>query len=385
MSGAGAADPRAGGLYVHVPFCAAICGYCHFARTDRHDAALRRRYVRAVVREFALRAERCGALTGPRTRVAATGYVGGGTPSVLEADLFAELVAGTWGRLRRAPAAEFTAEANPSSFTPDLAAAWRAVGVNRVSLGVQSLDPSVRARLGRIGDARAARDALALAARVFPRVSADWILAPGVDVTALREAFVEARDLGVGHVSLYILELHTGTPLAAAVDAGRVRLDPDARVERTYLEAVAALAALGFAQYEVSNFAQPGEESRHNAAYWRRAPYLGLGAGAHGFWGRRRYANPVDARAYVDDVEAGRIPQGASERLGPAARRLERCVLGLRTRGGARVDGLDLPSAWLDAGERDGLWHVDDGRLKMTPRGWLRIDDVEARLCAALG
>lgn len=374
--------PRDGGLYIHVPFCNSLCAYCHFCRTDRHDAELRRRYVDAVCREFALRDRKCGLLTGANARVAATCYVGGGTPSCLEPDLFVELLAGTWGRVQRAPDAEVTAEANPESLTPDTAEAWCAAGVNRVSLGVQSFDPDVLAWLGRACGPETAREALRLAGRVFTRVSADWILAQGCEAGSLRDAFAEARDLGVGHVSLYILELHAGTPLAADVNAGRRRLDEDAVIERTYLEAVDALAGLGFAQYEVSNFCLPGQASRHNGAYWRRAPYLGLGAGAHGYWGRWRYANYGDLRAYLQAVGEDRFPEASWEMLDPAARRLEGVILPLRTATGVDLGDLDVSAAWLSRGEGEGLWRIVDGRLCLTARGMLRIDDVEARLVA---
>jgi len=382
-TGRTAPPPRDGGLYIHVPFCASLCAYCHFCRTDRHDADLRRRYVAAVCHEFELRDRQCRLLTGPTARVAATCYVGGGTPSCLEPDLFVELLAGTWGRVHRAPDAEVTAEANPESLIPETAEAWRASGVNRVSLGVQSLDPAVLAWLGRACDSETAREALRLAGRVFPRVSADWILAPGCDATRLRDEFAEARDLGVGHVSLYILELHVETPLAADVNAGRRSLDTDAVIERTYLAAVEALATLGFAQYEVSNFCLPGQASRHNGAYWRREPYLGLGAGAHGYWGRRRYANHGDLAAYLQATGEDRLPEASRETLDPPARRLEGLILPLRTTAGVDLGDLDVTASWLSHGEDEGLWRVADGQLALTARGMLRIDDVEARLVAA--
>ncbi len=375
--------PREGGLYLHVPFCASLCAYCHFTRTDRHDAAFRRRYVAAVRREFEVRASRCGLLSGPQARTTTTCYVGGGTPSTLEPDLFVDLLAGTWGRLNRSRDAEVTVEANPESLSEALARTWRDAGVNRVSLGVQSLDSAVLERLGRACDPQTARSALRLAGRIFPRVSADWILAPGCDAKRLREEFTEARDLGVGHISFYILELHAGTPLAAEVASGRVRLDPDSVIERTYLEAVETLASLGFEQYEVSNFCRPGQASRHNGAYWRREPYLGLGPGAHGFWGGRRYANLGDPDAYMREAEAGRVPESSSEKLGIEARRLERMILPLRTVEGVSLTDLDVSSEWLARGETDGLWRVTDGRLALTARGMLRIDDIEARLAAA--
>lgn len=369
-----------GGLYIHVPFCASICAYCHFARTDAHDGALRRRYASAVVREFELRRRECPALAADAE--AATVYVGGGTPSVLEPGLLAEILRGTAGRLSLPADAEVTVEANPESFTPETAAAWLAAGVGRVSLGVQSLDPDVLARLGRRCDPATARRALRLAVDRFPAVSADWILAPGCDARRLADEFREARELGVGHVSFYILELHPGTPLERAIAAGEAAAPDDAETEAAYLAGVEALARLGYRQYEVSNFALPGRESRHNSAYWRRIPYLGLGPGAHGFWGRRRYANHADLRLWCSEVEAGRVPEAEVDLLDREARRLEKLILPLRTCGGIP---LDLLPAGLDTGpgEREGLWRTAGGRLRLTPLGMLRLDDVEAWLAAA--
>jgi len=369
---------RDGGLYVHVPFCAALCRYCHFPRTDRHDAALRRRLVDGILAEWRRRRARCAFLDPRRVRWR-TAYVGGGTPSLLEPELAVRLADGLWGDWPGAPPEEITVEANPESFTPDVARAWRAAGVDRVSLGVQSLDPAVLARLGRRCTPEQAVAALRLAAAVFPRVSADWILAPGCRPAALAREFALARELGVGHVSFYVLELHPGTPLAADVAAGRVPAPGEAETEAAYLAGVAALARLGYRQYEVSNFALPGQESRHNAAYWTGRPYVGLGPGAHSFWGRRRAANLADPEAYLAALARGGLPEAAAEILTPAQRRLERLLLGLRTATGVPLDLLAGADAVLDAGEGE-LWVRRDGRLRLTPRGWLRLDAVTERL-----
>jgi len=373
-----------GGLYLHVPFCASLCSYCRFPRTDRHDAASRRRLVEAVLAEFALRRAACATLRDGR-RTARTCYVGGGTPSVLEPDHFVRLLAGTWGKLARAPRSEVTAEANPESFDRTRAEAWRAAGVDRVSLGVQSLDADVLRLLGRRCDPGRARAALRLAAANFPRVSADWILAPGCRRERLAREFAEARDLGVGHVSFYILELHAGTPLAADVAAGRAPRPRDAEVEALYLGACEDLARLGYRQYEISNFCLPGQRSRHNAAYWRRAPYLGLGPGAHGFAGNRRYANLADLTRYLDEVERGRLPEARVDRLDAAARRLERMFLPLRTVAGVPLRDLPANAAVLARGEDEGLWRRARGRLALTARGRLRIDDVGALFAGRAG
>ncbi len=256
LSGAAPAR-RGGGLYLHIPFCGAICPYCHFARTATHDAALRRRVAAAIAGEFALRRDRCVTLREGRV-VLRTLYVGGGTPSLLDPELLAELLAATAGRLPAAPDLEATVEANPESFTPAIAAAWRESGLNRVSLGVQSLDDRVLRWLGRRADAAASRTALALAVDRFPRVSADWIVAPGVRPARLVAELREAVELGVEHISLYILELHAGTALAEAVAAGRRRAPAEGPTANAWLAGAAALEAAGLRQYEVANFARPG-------------------------------------------------------------------------------------------------------------------------------
>lgn len=366
-------------LYIHVPFCGSICSYCHFARTDRHDAGFRAAYVAALLEELRLRSERC-AILGGRTRPLASAYLGGGTPSRLEPELMLRLIRGTVDTFDRTPDFELTAEANPESLTPELAELWREAGIERVSLGVQSLEPAVLETLGRSCSPETARAALELACTRFCRVSADWILGPRLRLDRLLAELDEAIDLGVEHFSLYLLEVHEGTALARDVAAGRVRLPADEESEYLYLAATEHLANRGFHQYEVANFARPGAESRHNRSYWTGAPYLGLGPGAHGFWGRRRYENERDPRRWLETVRAGRIPEALVDPLDRRARRLERAILALRTSGG-------LPLAWLpdgcldlERGRRSGWWSVAGGRLVLSPRGFLRIDGFEAAL-----
>jgi len=375
---------RRGGLYLHVPFCGAICSYCHFARTADHDLALRQRTVRALISEFEIRRRSCSLLQTGGCSLA-TVYIGGGTPSLLGRDLMAELLTGTVGTLPTTTDLELTAEANPESLSPDLAAAWRDLGINRISLGVQSLDPRVLKLLGRRCDPATARVALDTACKTFSRVSADWILGPGLQRHQLLAELDEAIDGGVEHISLYILELHEGTPLQRAVSAGTLQLLPDQETEDLYLACVDHLAQRGLPQYEVSNFARPGAESRHNQSYWRGVPYLALGPSASGFWGRRRYTNERSIPRYLAQVEAGVIPEEEVDPLDGTARRLEAMVLPLRTVEGVLLKDLPPQSLDLAQGEREGLWTVADGRLRLTARGFLRIDTVESRLAACVG
>lgn len=374
---------RTFGMYLHVPFCGSICSYCHFARTATHDRAARDVYVEGVLREFALRRERCPGLGGAR-RPLATAYLGGGTPSQLEAPLLERLLDGTVARCVRTDDFELTAEANPESLDADLATAWRAAGIERVSLGVQSLDAGVLRRLGRACDPPTARRALTLACATFPRVSADWIIGPGVRQAALLAELEEAVACGVEHVSLYILEVHEGTAMAARVRAGAVRLAPDGVTARLYLAAAERLDALGLPQYEVANFARPGAQSRHNRGYWQRRPWLGLGPGAHGAWGRQRRANHDAQADWLADLDRGRLPEVSVETLDTGARRLERVVLALRTREGVPLNWLPPGALDLPRGRAEGLWHCEEDRLRLTGAGFLLIDTIEEALARKL-
>ncbi len=363
------------GLYIHVPFCGSICSYCHFSRTADHQPVVRSRYVDAVIREFDLRWSACPTLRGGRALQ--TTYVGGGTPSELEPELMEKLLEGTVGRLQLADDFELTCEANPESFSEEKAQRWLAAGVGRISLGVQSLDENVLRMLGRACGPDTARKALRLACNTFERVSADWIIGPGLHLEALLAELAEAVNLGVEHFSLYILELHKGTELTENVRSEKVQLPSDEHTEVLYLAAVDFLAGQGFRQYEVSNFSRPGAESRHNQNYWLRKPWLGLGTAAHGCYGPRRYANHANIAKYLELVENGLLPESMVDPLDLSARLLERIILGLRTSQGVSLAWVDDKSLDLKAGTKAGLWLVQDGVLKLTSKGFLLMDSIE--------
>ncbi len=367
------------GIYIHVPFCGSICSYCHFARTAEHGPELRARYVDGVLAEMALRRQVCRVLAKPK-RDLKTCYLGGGTPSALEPELMGRMLDGVLSGIDKSADFELTAEANPESLTPAVAGAWRQLGIGRVSLGVQSLNPVVLKLLGRQCDPATARAALDLAGRTFDRVSADWIIGPGLEQPALLAELSEAADRGVEHFSVYILELHPGTRLENLVARRQVKLLPDRRTEDLYLAVVDHLASLGIAQYEVANFARPGAQSRHNRRYWRHRPWLGLGPGAHGYWGRRRYGNHDDLQVWLAAVDAGRLPEDSVDDLDRAAIGLERLILALRTKNGVAWRELPAGAMDLQRGLDEGLWTLHNGRLVLTSRGFLRIDTIEERL-----
>ena len=371
------------GLYIHVPFCGSICSYCHFARTAGNGPADRQAFVDGVLKELDLRLAACPVLR-KRRRLLETVYIGGGTPSQLEPELMARLVRGTLSRLAMAPDLELTAEANPETFSEATVAAWRSAGIGRVSLGVQSLDPEVLKLLGRSCDPDTARKALRLATGSFARVSADWIIGPGLGEQMFLAELDEALDLGVTHFSLYILEVHPGTRLAGDLAAGKVTLPRDEHTEALYLAAGRHLESRGIRQYEVANFARPGHESRHNQGYWRGRPWLALGPSAHGYWGRQRYANHDGLSDWRNAIEIGDLPVGSVDPLDRAARTLEKAILALRTAEGLPLARIPAGTFDLKRGVRQGWWELREGNLVLTRLGFMRIDGLEERLAAFL-
>ncbi len=365
------------GLYVHVPFCAVKCPYCAFASCTRLDLVPSWRD--AVLVEAARRARRFDTFD--------TLYLGGGTPGLLPEDLLAGLVQGLRGALPFAPDVECTIEANPADVTRGRAAAWRTLGVNRASLGVQSFDDDDLRFLGRRHDAAGAVAALdALRAAGFEDVGIDLIYGlPGQTRQSWRATLDRALSFRPTHLSCYGLTVEPRTPLARLVRTGRVVPADESTFEARFLETSDVLSSRGYVHYEVSNFALgEGRQSRHNGKYWRHVPYLGLGPAAHSFDGARRWWNVRSVEAWVGRIARGRLPTAASERPTAEQRRLEILALGFRTRRGVELSVLrETPSsaAILESQVADGRLVVDAGRARPTVRGML-VADALARAFA---
>jgi len=365
-------------LYVHVPFCRRRCTYCDFSIAVRRTIPI---------------AEYLAGLSSEWTRVAPattvhTVYLGGGTPSLLGGDGVAALTAClAVGR----DVAEFTIEANPDDVTAAAASAWVRAGVNRLSLGAQSFDDGVLAWMHRTHDAAAIGAAVTAARRAgFANLSLDLIFAlPPQLGRRLDDDLDRLLALRPEHVSLYGLTLEDHTPLGRGVSRGEVRIAPEERYEEEYLRLVERLTAEGYRFYEVSNAARPGREAVHNRAYWRLVPYLGIGPSAHSFDGAsRRWNEPAYAR-WQARLARGEAPVAGHEFLGPEQQRLESFYLGLRT-----VEGVPLPepvppglagtvAGWVAAGWAEVDRPAGPGagsamRLRLTPPGWLRLDELAA-------
>ena len=368
------------GLYVHVPFCAARCSYCAFVTwTDRSEQEAT--YFAALEREVARRAE--GAVLD-------TVYFGGGTPSLPEPARLARVL----DRVREVatilPGAEITLEVNPESADERRAAQWREAGFNRASVGVQSFDPRVLKAAERIhGPEGPARAFAALRGAGFDNLSLDLIAGlPHETSESLRDSRRLALELQPEHVSLYLLELDEAgkmSPLAAAVRAGRVAVPDDDEVADWYEESIAELDAAGLRRYEISNFARPGRESRHNLKYWRCDVVLGAGVGAHWFDGRRRRFNLAGFEAWTKAAgERGDGEAAESLAAGQTDVAQERVLLGLRLRDGVDLGRLDAEHPGISARMLPALRrHADGGlveltglRARLTTRGVLLSNEV---------
>jgi oxygen-independent coproporphyrinogen-3 oxidase len=361
------------GVYVHIPFCASRCDYCDFATwTDR--AHLVDAYVDACVRDVAHR--RAGGMP-PATSV----FFGGGTPSLLDADRLLRILAA----IEASSDAEVSVECNPDSVDAEELDAYRAGGVNRLSFGVQSMVPHVLAALGRTHDPANVERAIRLArAAGFERINLDLIYGtPGEDPSDWERSLDGVVALGVTHVSAYALTVEPATALGRRVAAGAPAPDDDLQAD-DYLRAEAVLGSAGLQWYEVSNWAVPGEECRHNELYWTGGEYAGIGCAAHGHTGGRRWWNVRTPERYIAAVESGAPAQAGDEHLDDALRAEEAFSLALRTRRGAvahaRADAVVAELAAEDLVARNG----DRGeRILLTLRGRLLASDITARLLLA--
>jgi oxygen-independent coproporphyrinogen-3 oxidase len=353
------------GAYVHIPFCAKRCDYCAFATwTDREH--LVEQYL-AACRTEVLRAAAAG------RPVATSIFVGGGTPSLVPAaGLLSVLDA-----IPRTDDAEVSVECNPDTITPELVAAYAAGGVNRLSFGVQSMVPHVLSSLGRTHDpANVERAVAAARAAGFTSFNLDVIYgAVGETLADWRRTLEAVVALDPPHVSAYALTVEPGTPLAA--DAAR-HPDDDEQADK-YLLATELLGAAGYEWYEISNWAKPGHECRHNLLYWSQADYTGFGCAAHSHRAGRRWWNVRTPERYIDAIEAGGSAEGGAEELDDDTRAFERLELALRTTEGVPADSLDVD-------ELGGLVRLDDrGHAVLTVAGRLLASEVALRLRSGRG
>lgn len=360
-------------VYVHVPFCARRCSYCDFAIAVRHRVPTDE-YVRALGRELELRA------LGASESTVDTIYLGGGTPSLLGPDGVRQVIELVSRRFPPAADAEITIEANPDDVNAASVAAWRAAGVNRVSLGVQSFHANALTWMHRTHSVdQISVAAAALADGGMENWSLDLIF-------ALPESLERdwARDLDRSialappHISLYGLTVESHTPIARWRDRGATVEGSEDAYETEYLHADHALRAAGYDHYEVSNFGKPRRFSRHNRSYWTGASYVGLGPAAHGYDGAARRWNEREYSGWLRRVNEGTDPIGGVESLTAENRTAEEVYLGLRTTDGLalRPDEFDSVRPWINAG-----WGVvDSDTLCLTATGWLRLDALAASL-----
>ena len=379
MSPARAGEPA--GIYVHLPFCRSRCGYCAFVVTT--DVSSRTEYFSALAREIEiLRSEASGERFD-------TIYLGGGTPSFVPSEEIARLLESLGRSFGIDPSAEVTIEVNPDDLVPGSGESWAALAVTRISLGVQSLNDSELAAVGRRHDASGARRALEHFARAGFSLSADLILGlPGQTAESFAATVDEVCTFGVTHLSVYLLE----TEKSKTIEEDR-RLHPerylsDDEQADAWLALGERLGKAGLGHYEVSNWAVPGREARHNLKYWRRVPTLGLGVSAHELWRGRRRANVSALPSYLASLGGGRRPVVLDKPVDEDEAAREEIVLGLRLSEGVSWSAIQ---SWLashsdpaleedlDAWQEEGLAVRHDGRLRLTERGFLVSNEILCR------
>jgi len=371
----------AAGLYIHIPFCSSRCSYCDFA-TGLYQSELAERYVRALIVEIG-----SSRYAGENVD---TIYFGGGTPSLLSPAQLERILASIYERFEITAGPEITLEINPGSATPEKLRAFRSLGVNRASFGAQTFDDAELAKLGRShNSADTLRTFAALREAGFANVSFDLIAGlPGQTLEGWQRNIKQALELAPEHLSFYLLEVHSGTPLAEHIRRG-IQPQPDDDLAGVMYEwMIEQAAAAGYEHYEISNLCRPGFHSRHNVKYWTAASYYGFGCSAHSYDGdMRRWSNQRDALKYVEIVESGASPVVEEQLLEQNDVRAEAVFLGLRLMQGVDLRryresfGVDLRDEHADDLDRfckAGLIELDGDLIRLTRTGALLSNEVFA-------
>ena len=364
------------GIYIHIPFCKSRCSYCDFA-TDvwRSDAAVER-YVNALCEEFPGTTSGCIAVD--------TIYFGGGTPSLLFPTHVDKILAAVNSEFNVQNGSEITMEMNPATVTPESLSDFHSLGINRASFGVQTFDDRALKLLARGHDANDARSTFAMLRDAgFDNVSLDLIAGlPGQSLKAWKRNLNEAIAMQPEHLSLYLLEINEGTPLAEQIRSGRQPVPDEELAAEMYEMMLDYLAGAGYEQYEISNFAKPGFESRHNSKYWTLDPVYGFGVSAHSFDGYHRYSNERDTAKYVERIEEYYSAEVIREKIDLAS---EFIFLGLRFERGITLTdistrfGFDLLEKYGAEIERlieGGLVEITEKNFRLTRKGKLFSNEV---------
>ena len=371
-------------LYIHWPFCPYRCHYCPFVALASHDPFMER-YHNALVKEI----KDFGKNYTEKLPLD-TIYFGGGTPSTYPDHLLLDM----FGILREYFSfdenTEITLEVNPGTVRPEQLPLWKELGINRISVGVQSLNDSVLHKLNRLQKATDVYSLLEKAPEYFDNISVDVILGlPGVSTTEWKELLAKIVTWKITHLSMYILEIHDSTPLFFNVKSKKITLPCDEDVVETYHWSREFLAENGFIQYEVSSFARNSKESRHNTTYWERKPYRGFGLGACSFDGVSRLQNEKNLMKYLESIENDTYQPIFTEIISPNQTYAEKIMLGLRRIKGVCWEDIsqDLNNeqkeklkATINALEEKKLVSQNNGRLQLTPAGLVVENEIITRL-----
>jgi oxygen-independent coproporphyrinogen III oxidase len=369
------------GIYIHIPFCRSRCSYCDFA-TGLYQTELAERYVQAIISEIT-ETDKIDHL-----RRADTIYFGGGTPSMLSAVQVERILAAVQRSFVIDPAGEITMEMNPGSVTLETLRAFCRLGINRASFGAQTFNDSELARLGRShNSADTFRTLDNLRQAGFENVSFDLIAGlPGQTMSGWQKNVDLALSLQPEHLSFYLLEVHSGTPLAEHLKRGLQPLPDEDLAGEMYEWMLARAEAAGYEHYEISNLCRPGFASQHNTKYWTGAPYLGFGCSAHSYDGYgRRWSNERDVAMYVQKVESGKSPVVEERQLSEEETRAEAVFLGMRLMRGIDIReyqasyGIDLRAVYeadLSRFQEAGLVEFDGDLIKLTRAGALLSNEV---------
>lgn len=373
------------GLYIHIPFCLKKCDYCDFYSEITAPTAIEN-FLNAGTDELELYADH--PIFG-RSEFQ-TCYLGGGTPSLLSAEQIDKLAVKAQHVFNFSRKFEFTLEANPETISLSKLIDYRAIGINRLSLGIQSFSNSELQALGRIHDSDQAKKCIEWASQSgFDNINLDLIFAiPGQTLESWQENLHQAIQFKPKHLSIYCLTIESGTPLQRKIFSGELKKTNEEIEREMYLWTIDALSHAGYGQYEISNFCLPGFECRHNLSYWNESPYLGIGPAAHSFWEGHRQWNVDSLESYLNLLAKDQKPIGGQEELSRDQKMLEFIFLSLRTRQGIDIHQFENQFKLsfnqkfkhvlklLNEHPHGELFHIQANSLQLTPQGLVLFDEV---------